>query len=41
MTVIEKSSLAITSEEGSLGMVPAEDGASGIIVKCDCRIEGQ
>jgi hypothetical protein len=41
MTVIEGRSLALTSEEGSLGTAAAEDGASGIIAKCDCRIEGQ
>jgi hypothetical protein len=41
MTVIEKRSLVLTSEEGSLGMNAVEDGASGIIVRCDCRIEGQ
>jgi hypothetical protein len=33
MTVIEKRSLALTSEEGSPGMAAVEDGASGIIVK--------
>jgi hypothetical protein len=29
-------SLTLTSEDRSLGMVAVEDGASGIIVKCDC-----
>jgi hypothetical protein len=41
MTVIEKRSLALTSKEGSLETNAVEDGASGIIVKRDCRVEGQ
>jgi hypothetical protein len=38
----EERSLGMTViEEGSLGTAAAEDGASGIIVKCDCRSEAQ
>jgi hypothetical protein len=34
MIVIEERSLALTSEDQSLSLTAAEDGASGIIIKC-------